>query len=89
MPTYAEAIRAYAEKQTAHNDRHDAAVTDLEGDVKFLNDEITRLQNTTGQVTQEDQAIIDGLQARGETIAAKLEALAGQTPPPPPPPPPA
>lgn len=79
MPTYNE----YLQQQKAYNDRDDAAfaqiATSFEGivaDFKFLKDKITALQNSAGQVTPEDQALIDQLQARANTASPKLEALA-------------
>lgn len=78
MATYAD----YLKKQKEYNDRDDAAVekliaasTNLAGDVKFLKDTITKLQNSAGQVTAEDQALIDQLQARADAAAPKFEAL--------------
>lgn len=78
------AISDFAAKQNAFNDRIDAAVTGLQGDVDALNKTIQDLQNSAGTVTPEDQASLDALQARGEVIAAKLEALDALTPPTPP-----
>jgi hypothetical protein len=79
MPTYNE----YLQQQKAYNDRDDAAfsaiATSFEGitaDFKFLKDTITKLQNSAGQVTPEDQALIDQLQARANTAGPKVEALA-------------
>jgi len=77
-------ISDYAAKANAFNDRIDSAVTGLQGDVQALNDTITKLQNSAGTVTPEDQALLDQLQARAETIAAKVEALDALTPPVPP-----
>jgi len=78
------AISDFAAKQKAFNDRQDAAVTGLQGDVKSLNDKIEELQNSPGGITPEDQALLDELEARGEAIATKLEALDALTPPTPP-----
>jgi len=78
------AISDFAAKQNAFNDRIDKAVDDLVGDVKTLNDLITQLQTSSGQITPEDQATLDQLQARASAIADKLEALDAQTPPTPP-----
>lgn len=78
------AISDFASKQNSFNDRIDSAVTGLQGDVAALNAKITELQNSPGTVTPEDQALLDALQSRGETIAAKLEALDALTPPTPP-----
>lgn len=78
------AISDFAGKQNSFNDRVDAAVTGLQGDVAFLNDTIAKLQASSGTVTPEDQASLDALQARGETTATKLEALDALTPPVPP-----
>jgi hypothetical protein len=78
------AISEFATKQNAFNDRLDAAVTGLSGDVQALNDKITELQNTAGQITPEDQALLDNIQQRNEAIATKIEALDSLTPPTPP-----
>lgn len=78
------AISEFSTKQKAFNERMDAAVTGLSGDVQSLNDKITELQNSAGAVTPEDQALLDDLQARGDAILAKLEALDALTPPVPP-----
>lgn len=78
------AISDFAAKQNAFNDRQDAAITDLQGDVKFLNDTITALQSSPGTITPEDQALLDALQARASATADKLDALDALTPPAPP-----
>lgn len=79
------AISDFAAKQNAFNDRMDAAVAGLQGDVKTLNDQIAALQATQGQITPEDQALLDQIEQRGDAIATKLEALDALTPPTPPP----
>lgn len=75
------AISDFAAKVTAFNDRMDTAITDLQGDVKSLNDQITALQNSSGAITPEDQALLDGITARASSVADKLDALDAQTPP--------
>lgn len=70
---------------TAHQDRQDAAVTALQGDVESLSDQIAALQNSAGEITPEDQALLDGIQARAAGITDKLDALDALTPPAPPP----
>ena len=75
------AISDFAAAQKAFQDRMDTAVTDLQGDVKNLGDQITALQNSQGGITPEDQALLDGIQTRASTIADKLDALDSLTPP--------
>jgi hypothetical protein len=75
------AISEFAAKQAAFNDRIDAAVAGITGDIKTLNDLITTLQNTPGPISAEDQATLDALEAKGAAIAEKLEALDAVTPP--------
>ncbi len=77
-------ISDFAAKQAAFNDRMDTAIADLQGDVKTLNDEIAKLQASSGAISAEDQALLDGLQTRAQGITDKLEALDALTPPPPP-----
>lgn len=85
MPTPSEAITAYVEAQTAINDQQDAAVDGLVADIKFLNDKITELQNSPGQITPQDQALLDAIQQRARVTADKLGALDALTNPEPPP----
>lgn len=88
-------ISQFAEKQKAFNDRQataiDGLVSSTQGltdDVKSLNDKITALQNSPGSITPEDQALLDNLQAQGESTASRAEAVSAalkaldeQTPP--------
>lgn len=76
-------ISDFAAKQKAFNERQgkaiDAAVESVNGlvaDVKTLNDKITELQNSTGGVTPEDQALINELETQGESVATRLEGVA-------------
>jgi len=78
------AISEFATRQNQFNDRIDAAITGVSADVDALNAEIVKLQNTPGIITPEDQALLDGIQARSQTVADKLEALDALTPPVPP-----
>ena len=75
------AISDFAAKQTVHNDKIDAAVTGLTADVADLNAQIAALQATQGAITAEDQALLDGIDARAQGISDKLEALDALTPP--------
>jgi hypothetical protein len=77
MPTK---IGDFAAAQTAFHNRLDTAVSGLTADIEALNDKITELQNTQGQITPEDQTLLDAIQVRGEAIAAKLDALDALTP---------
>lgn len=78
------AISEFAAKQNAHNDAIDAAVAGITDDIKVLNDTIAKLQASAGTITPEDQALLDALEVRGQTVADKLSALDALTPPPPP-----
>lgn len=79
------AIADFAAKVKVHQDKEDAAIAGLTQDVQTLNDKITALQNSQGTVTPEDQALLDDITARGQTISDKLAALDAMTPPPSPP----
>jgi chromosome segregation ATPase len=77
------AISTYAAKQKEYNDRHGAAIdsivtsqTGLSGDIAELKRLIEELQNSPGEISPEDQALLDDLQALGEEAATKAEAQA-------------
>lgn len=61
--------------------RQDTAVADLQGDIDNLVEQIAALQATQGQITPEDQALLDGIQAKAATISDKLDAMDALTPP--------
>lgn len=75
------AISDFATKQKAHNDQMDAAIDGLTADVTDLKKQIAALQSSAGQITPEDQALLDAIDVRAETIASKLSALDAATPP--------
>jgi len=77
-------ITDFVTAQNAFNDRLDASIAGLQGDIKFLTDKITELQNSPGVLTPADQASLDALQARTVGIADKLAALDALTAPVPP-----
>ncbi len=79
------AISDFADKMSAHNNQVDAAIEGLQGDVGSLKQQITDLQNSQGTITPEDQALLDGIEAKAAVIADKLTALDSLTPPPAPP----
>lgn len=73
-------IKDSAAKQSAVNARISAAIDAVVADIKSLNDKIVSLQNTPDQVTPEDQAILDEIEASGAILAEKAEALDALTP---------
>lgn len=75
------AISDFAMAQNAFNDQMDVNVAGLQDDIKSLNDTITKLQNSPGVITPEDQKSLDDLQNRGKNIADKIAALDALTPP--------
>lgn len=93
-------ISEFAAAQKVFNDRQAAAIDSLVAstgglvsDVQSLNDKITELQNSSGEVNAEDAELLDQAQAQAEALAIKAEAVAGalkalddQTPPVVPPP---
>lgn len=81
LHTIMSAISEFAARMQAFTDRQDAAVADLQADVQNLTDQIAALQNSAGQITAEDQALLDGIQARASAVSDKLDALDNLTPP--------
>lgn len=80
------AISDYAGRVNTAFDKIGTAVDGLVDDVAFLKEKIEELQNTAGQITPEDQALLDALEARVGTTATALEALDAATARPPTPP---
>lgn len=76
------AISDFAAAQSEFFNRVDTAVAGLQTDVTELKTLIEQLQSSAGQISPEDQALLDQLQTRANTIASNLEALDAMTPPP-------
>lgn len=74
-------ISDFAAAMNAFTDRQDAAVNAIVADVTWLKDKIDQLQNTPGEVSPEDQALLDAIQARAGAMADKVDALDALTPP--------
>lgn len=75
-------ISDFAAKQQAHNSAVDAAldkvntsVTGITGDISTLNALIKQLQDSQGQISAEDQATLDQLEAAGKALEDKASAL--------------
>ena len=66
--TIMSAISEFAAKQAAYNARLAAAVAGITGDVQNLSAQIAALQASSGVLTAEDQALLDGLQAQTESL---------------------
>lgn len=73
-------VSDFATKQSEFNDRMDKAIDGLVLDVKNLTEEILQLQNSAGNITAEDQALLDGIQTKAEALAKRLEDLDAQNP---------
>ena len=73
-------VSEFAVKQNAFNVKMDEAITGIQGDVKSLNELIVTLQNTQGEISTEDQTLLDEIEVRATEIVAKLEALDALTP---------
>lgn len=74
-------VSEFAAAQSAHNDRMGVALDGISTDIAALNAKIAELQNSAGQITPEDQTLLDALQAQGEALAGRIEAADAMTPP--------
>lgn len=74
-------ISDFVAAQQKFIDEVNTSLDGLQGDVAELNDKITALQNSAGEITPEDQVLLDDLQTKGEALATKAKALDDLTPP--------
>lgn len=75
------AVSIFVDQMNAFFTRQDAAVADLQGDIDNLNEQIKALQDSQGTISPEDQALLDGIQAKASSISDKLDAMDALTPP--------
>lgn len=78
-------VSEYVAKQKEHNDKIDLAIAGISGDVQSLKDLIEKLQNSPSELSPEDQASLDELEAKAASTAEKLAALDALNVPPAPP----
>lgn len=74
-----EAIQSFATRVNAKLDEVNAGVDDIALDIAWLKSEIEKLQNSPGTLTPEDQATLDGIEARLGGTATKATELAAAT----------
>lgn len=70
-----QSIQDFSVAVNAAFDKIATATDGLSADVTALKDEIAKLQASEGQITPEDQALLDSIQGRAQTVADKLAAL--------------
>lgn len=75
-------VSQFADRVNTAFGKLETAVDGVTTDVAALKAEIEKLQNTPGDITPEDQAILDGIQARAEALGDKAAALDELTTPP-------
>lgn len=78
------AISEFSDRVSAHLDRLDQAHEGLSSDLADLKATIEKLQGTAGQVTPEDQALLNQLEAKIQAASDKLAAMDDLHPPTPP-----
>lgn len=81
LQTIMSAVSEFVAKQTEHNVAIDTAIAGLTDDNKVLTDLIKQLQTSEGEISQDDKASLDALEARTAKQAESLAALDALTPP--------
>ena len=74
-------FKEFYKKQNEFNLQIRESIEGLEADVKLLNERLIDLQESPGEVTVDDQLLLDDLQQQAENIADALKALDELTPP--------
>lgn len=76
-------ISEFAEKQNAHNEKIGVGIdninTSLDGltsDIQEMKDLIQKLQNSSGEISAEDQATLDQLEAKSDSAEKNVTAAA-------------
>lgn len=75
-------VAAFNTAMNAFLDKQGTDIDNIVADQKVLTDLIAQLQSTQGQITDEDQGLLDQIQARASAITDKLDALDAANPPP-------
>ncbi len=83
--TIMTAISDFAAAVQASFDAANASIAGIQGDVTDLKAQIDALQNSSGAISPEDQALLDDIQSKASDLATKVGAIDALTPPPNPP----
>lgn len=75
------AISDFAAKQNAHNTKVSDDLGAIAALLQAQNDLIKTLQNSAGPISPEDQATLDQLEANGQALQDKADALVAVPPP--------
>lgn len=67
-------ISTFATSVKASFDQVSTDLDSISTDIQALNAQIAALQNSSGTVSAEDQALLDDIQAKGTALAAKADA---------------
>lgn len=79
-------ISEFSDAVNAHFARQSEAITGIKNDIDALKAQIEALQNSQGELSPEDQALLDDIQGKASALADSAGALDAETPPPAPPP---
>ena len=74
------AISDFAAKQNEFNALMAAGLDGIQTDLAALKALIEQLQNSAGQITPEDQALLDQIQSQTEAMAGRVQEIDAQTP---------
>lgn len=77
------AISDFSAKVNTAFDEISTAVDGVALDVQFLKDQIAALQNSNGEISAEDQVLLDSIDAKASELSTKLKALDAATEEPP------
>jgi ribosome assembly protein YihI (activator of Der GTPase) len=75
------AIQDYIAKQDQFNSELEKRLANLRKDIEKLNSTIEKLQSTSGEISAEDQSLLDKAQARTESLLKSMGELDDLTPP--------
>lgn len=68
-------VSDFAQQEGAKLTEIQGAVGSIATGVKNLDDLINQLQNTPGEITPEDQALLDQIQAQSNDLLAQVQAI--------------
>lgn len=74
LSDYAGQITGYSDQINTGLEGVGTSLDDIKGDLKFLNDKLTEIQNSAGDISPEDQASLDAALGRLKETSDKADA---------------